>query len=71
MMTVLLVVFLITIFFLYSKRKTSEKIEYVYINSKTKKYHFKECPYAKDLKAISLEEAIKNNYIPCKICNNK
>lgn len=71
MMTVVIVIFLVTMFFLYSKRKTPRKEEYVYINTKTKKYHFEECPYAKNLKAISLEKAIKNGYMPCKICNHQ
>jgi len=68
-MVIITILVFITIFFLYSKRKKEKTVNYVYINEKTKKYHLEECPYAKNLKDISLKDAIKNEYIPCKICN--
>lgn len=69
-MTIIIITFLlVTTFFLYSERKNKEILYYVYINEKTKKYHSEECPYSKDLKEMSLKDAIKNGYIPCKICN--
>lgn len=61
--------FLAIIFFLYLKNKNKQKINYVYINEKTKKYHLEKCPYSKNLKCISLDEAMRKEYIPCKICN--
>lgn len=48
-----------------------EVINYVFINKKTKKFHQEQCPYSKDLEPMTLEEAIKEEYIPCKICNEK
>ena len=36
-----------------------------------KKYHQDKCPYAKNLKSMSLEDTIKEEYTPCKICNEK
>mgnify|MGYP001388104045 CR=1 FL=1 len=68
-MMVMIILFLTIIFFLYLKNKKTKNINYVYINEKTKKYHLEGCPYSKNLKQISLEKAIEEKYIPCKICN--
>lgn len=70
MITIATILLLITILFLYLKNQNNNKVEYVYINEKTKKYHLEECPYAKNLKGISLKDAVKNGYTPCKICNH-
>lgn len=40
----------------------------VYVSS-TKKYHLKNCRFAKDGIPTPLSEAVKNNYTPCKVCN--
>lgn len=40
----------------------------VYVSS-TKKYHLENCRFSKSGIPISLSEAIKNNYDPCKFCN--
>lgn len=71
MIMVMTTLLLVTIFFLYFKRKNLGIVEYVYINEKTKIYHSEECPYAKNLKEVSLKVAIQNGYMPCKICNHK
>jgi len=68
MITIATILLFITILFLYLNN--NNKVEYVYINEKTKKYHSEDCPYAKDLKGITLKNAIKNGYTPCKICNH-
>jgi hypothetical protein len=53
-------------------KSAKKNLEYVFICEKTKKYHLNICPHAKTLKKITLGEAIKNEYIPCKLCiNNK
>ena len=69
MIIITITLFLTIIFFLYLKNKKTKNINYIYINEKTKKYHLEGCPYSKNLKQISLEEAIEEKYIPCKICN--
>lgn len=71
MITIILLLFLTSILFLYLKRKKTERTNYVYMNEKSKKYHLKGCPYAKNLNSIPLETAIKDGYLPCQICNPK
>lgn len=68
MITIATILLFITILFLYLNNNS--KVKYVYINEKTKKYHLGDCPYSKNLKEISLKNAIKNGYEPCKICNH-
>jgi len=69
MITIATILLLITILFFYLNNN-NDKVEYVYINEKTKKYHSEDCPYAKNLKGVPLKNAIKNGYRPCKICNH-
>lgn len=72
MLKIILIIFiLILIMLLFLKKKNKEEINYVFINKNSKKYHKDKCPYAKNLKSISLEDAIKEEYTPCKICNEE
>lgn len=68
---ILIVSILILIMLLFPKKKNKEEIKYVFINKKSKKYHKEKCPYAKNLKSMSLEDAVKEEYAPCKVCNEK
>ncbi|MEI6857138.1 hypothetical protein [Psychrilyobacter sp.] len=68
---ILAIVVSIILVLLILKDKKKGIINYVFINQKTKKYHQKKCPYAKNLKSISFEAAIKEDYTPCKICNEE
>lgn len=43
----------------------------MFINKKSKKYHKEKCLYAKNLKSMSLEDTVKEEYTPCKICNEE
>lgn len=69
MINIIIILLLISIFFLYSKRKNPEIVSYVYMHPKTKKYHQEGCPHAKGLNPIHLKIAVRNGYTPCKICN--
>lgn len=64
-----LITILTSIFFLAMKKEEKESLTLVFINQKTKTYHQKECPYSDNLNSITLNEAIKKGYTPCKICN--
>jgi len=47
MITIATILLLITILFLYLKNQNNNKVEYVYINEKTKKYHLEESIYTR------------------------
>lgn len=49
-------------------KKSNNADTTVYVSS-TKKYHLENCRFAESGIPISLSEAIKNNYSPCKFCN--
>ena len=68
---ILSIILIIIIIFVYLKTRPKSEIECIFINEETKKYHRKDCPYAKGLKKLELNNAIMNGYIPCKICNKK
>lgn len=70
MIKIILAIILIVIIFLIIKIE-KKSIYFVFINKKTKKYHQEECPYAKNLETITLQEAIKNGYTSCKICDQR
>lgn len=68
---ILIVTVLSFIIILFRKRQNQIKTKIVFINKKTKKYHQEECPYAKNLESLTLQEAIQNGYTSCKICNKR
>ncbi len=55
-------------------RDTTKKVEpnnKVYVTAKGKKYHYKHCRTlnkAKKLKALTISQAKKKGYKPCKVC---
>ncbi|MGB6130009.1 MAG: hypothetical protein WBG30_14790 [Psychrilyobacter sp.] len=65
---ILIVSILSFILILFKKKRNQAKPNFIFVNKKTKKYHQEECPYAKNLETITLQEAIKNGYTSCKIC---
>lgn len=40
----------------------------VMVNKNGNKYHLQECRYAKDATATDVQDAVKNNYVPCEVC---
>ncbi len=51
------------------QKQEKKKTVYVYITKTGKKYHKGDCRYLKKSKVkITLEEACKRGYTPCKVC---
>jgi len=50
----------------------NNKINYVFVSTHSKKYHTKKCRfYNETMSELPLDIAIKEGYVPCKVCYHK